>query len=251
MSLHDTVAAELAAAQARRAAESIERSARLALRICGWDAPRARIETYAEDLPAKRRTMVLARAFELQSDAGPERRYTRDEIEAYMAKTVIPRETRDKIKLYAREARNRKGAHGPTIHREICEKFGVEITLGNFYASFYSPSAPPPKKDSGRNQTRQPAQPAACAPTTGPTTAPAAAPAAGPSANGSDRPSPVIAGDLRTRPESSDLVKLGPVTVITIRKGELRVAIDYTGPAPTVYALLAAAAAVLAEREAA
>lgn len=247
MALHEMVAAELAAARARREVESLDRAARIALRECGWDTNPATLELWLERLKPARSAAVLRRALELQRETtGSEKRYTPDEIEAYMATKRMPRERADEIRAYVAQLRKADThAQARDVLHRVNEHFGVRLSLDNLYQSYWGKK---PK------QTRQPAQPAACAPTTGFTTAPAAAPAAGPSANGAapakppetSSHQPTTMAGATNRP-----VTLGPITVIFVRSGVLRIAVDYEGPAQTVYAIVAAAAAVLAEREAA
>lgn len=241
-SVHDEVADALAAVRARQQIASIERSARVALRACGWSASRGELEAWVETLPAHRRAAVVEKALALQvQSASPEKRYTPEEIEAYMARTMIPKAKGDEIRAFVADLRakdpdTRAADLLPTVNR----KFGTKLSLASLYQTYWEPRFRAESK-------RQPGRAADPPPARGTATAPSVAPAAAPASNGG-RPATTSAPGS-TSPV--DPVRLGPIQVITISRDELRVVIDYAGPVPTVYALVAAAAAVLAERTAA
>jgi hypothetical protein len=240
--LHDEYSEALAAARARQEAQAIERSARVALRACGWAADREQLEAWADKLSPARRAAVVEQALRMQAEqAGPERRYTREEREAYMAMTTLPKETRDAIREFVRKRRTQEpSVRASELLTDVNRQFKTQIRMDNFYVSYFGGKASRFRAES----ERQPGRAAGPLPTGGVATAPAVAPAVASPNGGTPTPPSAPGGSSVVDP-----LKLGPIHVITVGRGQLRVLIDYTGPTPTVFALVAAAAAVLAERE--
>jgi hypothetical protein len=254
--LHEEYADALATSRARQETAAIERSARVALRALGWAADREQLEAWAESIPARRRAAVVEQALQLRAQATePERRYTAEEREAFMAARqrggrppmkLIPEAKRAEIREFIVQRRRADPKVSPrAVCEEVEHRFGVELSPQNFSATYWMPAGR--KLEAFRAESeRQPGRAAGPLPTGGVATAPAVAPAVASPNGGTPTPPSAPGGS-----PLADPLKLGPIHVITVGRGQLRVLIDYTGPAPTVFALVAAAAAVLAEREAA